>query len=104
MKIPRLITAFLLGVSLVLGANTVSAGDPERGENKAGTCAGCHGSGGHSNNPSMFPSIAGMEEDKMIELLTAYREGELQDSMMNGQAANLSDQDIRDLAAYYAQQ
>lgn len=104
MKIPRLIATSLLSAGLMLGGSAVSAGDPERGEKKAGTCAGCHGSGGHSNVPSMFPTIAGMPEEEIIEKLTAYREGDLQNDQMSPQASGLSDQDIRDLAAYFTQQ
>ncbi len=91
--------------AMVFGLNgAVVAGDVERGESKARTCAGCHGTAGRSNVPSMFPSLAGRDAEELVELLKGYRSGEIDNAQMTPQARNLSDEDIKDLAAYYEAQ
>ena len=91
--------------AMVLGmlAWPVLAGDPEAGEALSQPCAACHGVDGNSNNPE-WPKIAGQNEKYLRDSLKAYRDGRRQDPLMMGQVANLSDQDIADLAAYYAGQ
>ena len=91
--------------ALVLGmlAWPVLAGDPEAGEALAESCAACHGADGNSNNPE-WPKIAGQNERYLRDSLKAYRDGQRQDPLMMGEAANLSDEDIANLAAYYAAQ
>ena len=91
----------LLGASLT---GTAMAGDPERGERMAATCEGCHGPGGRSTNPDMYPSLAGRDATALEHLVRAYRDGDVMDLFMSPQAEGLSDQDIRDLAAYFAAQ
>jgi len=72
-----------------------------RGAEKAQVCAACHGADGVSPSP-MWPSLAGQHRDYLVATLRAYRDGERKDPVMSGQAAMLSDQDIEDLAAFYA--
>jgi cytochrome c553 len=76
-------------------------GDPERGATMAPLCTSCHGYQGRSVT-SRYPSIAGLDETRIVERLEAFQAGEgghLMASMLRG----LSDQDIADLAAYYSQ-
>lgn len=94
-----------LFAALVLGLGIAHAeGDAARGEARAASCAACHGPGGVSHSPAMFPTIAGIEAERMVELLQAYRSGEKNNPMMMPQAQGLSDQDILDLAAYFSEQ
>lgn len=72
-----------------------------RGAEQAQVCAACHGTDGISPSP-MWPSLAGQHRDYLVHTLKAYRDGTRKDPVMAGQAAMLSDQDIEDLAAYYA--
>lgn len=72
-----------------------------RGAEQAQVCAACHGTDGISPSP-MWPSLAGQHRDYLVHSLKAYRDGQRKDPVMAGQAAMLSDQDIEDLAAYYA--
>mgnify|MGYP000066980469 CR=1 FL=1 len=92
------LTALML---LPLGAALAQPiGDPVAGEAKSQACIACHGAKGASDNPA-FPKLAGQHPDYLLHALQAYRSGERNNAIMNGQAAALSDQDMRDLAAYY---
>lgn len=94
----------LLGLSLFTGAaQAAESGSVEGGREASKTCAACHGADGNSNNPA-FPSIAGQPAGYLADQLTAYREGDRENAIMSGQAANLTDQQIRDIAAFYAAQ
>jgi len=72
-----------------------------RGAEKAQVCAACHGSDGISPSP-MWPTLAGQHRDYLVETMLAYRDGGRTDPVMAGQAALLSDEDIRDLAVYFS--
>ncbi|MEE2002902.1 c-type cytochrome [Alkalimonas sp. MEB108] len=72
-----------------------------KGRIRAASCAACHGPQGISNNP-MYPSLAGQDENHLLQSMLAYRSGEKVNALMSPQARSLSDQDIALLAAYYA--
>jgi cytochrome c553 len=80
------------------------AGNPDRGEALAVTCAGCHGIRGSRNAyPSYHvPKLGGQQADYLEIALQGYRRGTRDHPTMQAQAASLSDQDIADLAAYFA--
>lgn len=98
-RIPMLLTLTALTLS-----SLAYAGDVERGGSISMTCAACHGAQGVSPLPNMYPDLAGQSQEELIEKLEAYRSGENPNPIMGAQAANLSDQDIADLAAYFAAQ
>ena len=77
------------------------AGDPAAGKSKSMSCAGCHGKNGISNNP-MWPNLAGQKEAYLVSQMQMFKDGRRQNAMMSAMAKNLSDKDIADLAAYYA--
>lgn len=84
-------------------ANPASAaGDPAAGKDKAAVCAACHGADGKAIQPS-YPNLAGQHAAYLAKQLTEYRDGDRVNALMSGQAANLSDEDIQDLAAYFAE-
>lgn len=99
--------ALILAGGLLAGSGTALAldigGDPAAGEQKAAVCFACHGEGGNSQNP-MFPIIADQHADYLYHALKAYKSGTRDNPIMKAQVANLSDQDMRDLAAYFASQ
>ncbi len=82
-----------------------SRGDPARGaaRSEALFCAGCHGPGGRSATPQ-WPSLAGQGEAYLGQQLGLIRTGERFNQEMAPVAASLTDEDIADLAAYYAAQ
>jgi cytochrome c553 len=78
-------------------------GDAAAGETKAAACVACHGPVGNSAAPT-FPKLAGQSSKYIYEQLTAFKSGKRNNPIMMPQAATLSDQDMRDLAAYFATQ
>lgn len=80
-----------------LGTAQAAAGDAAAGRDKAKTCATCHGADGKGNVP-----LAGKKADYLAQQLQAFKSGARKENMMNMLAKNLSDQDIADLAAYFA--
>jgi cytochrome c553 len=96
----RTVLAFLLCV-LVVPA-WAQDGDVASGKAKAGTCAACHGPDGNSLNPE-WPKIAGQHAAYIESQLRAFKEGKLRsNAMMTGMVAPLSEEDMKDLGAYYA--
>ena len=79
-------------------------GDPERGKIIGFTCTGCHGIPFYNNTyPTYYvPRLGGQNEAYLVSALKAYRSGKRHHASMRAQANTLSDQDILDIAAYFA--
>ncbi len=75
----------------------------ERGREASAVCAACHGQNGVSMNPE-WPSLAGQHESYLLHSLRQYKSGARQNAIMAGQVTMLSDDELRDLAAFYAAQ
>ncbi len=84
-------------------AETLVDGDAERGKDKSLTCAACHGADGNSVNPE-WPSLAGQHARYTYNQLAAFKSGSRENVLMTSQAMLLSEQDMKDLAAYYEAQ
>jgi cytochrome c553 len=97
-RIPITLAAGLLAV-VAPDAFAVKFGDPKAGEEKAQACAACHGV---DNDNPQFPRIAGQHADYLLHALKAYKNGDRQNAIMQGQVSGLSVEDMKDLAAYYA--
>ncbi|GAA0856376.1 cytochrome c [Aliiglaciecola litoralis] len=82
-------------------ASHAFAGDAAKGKAKSATCSACHGSNGIAQIP-MYPNLAGQKEQYLVLQLKAFRSGERKNMVMAPMAAGLSDEDIDNLAAYYA--
>ena len=94
----------ILVLFLLTAPFTVLAkGNPAAGKEKAAVCEACHGLDGKSVDPT-YPNLAGQHEDYMQKALADYRAGRRQNAIMAGFAGPLTDQDIKDLAAWYASQ
>jgi len=78
-------------------------GSVQAGAAKATMCFACHGPNGNSVSP-VFPRLAGQNAVYIVEQLHAFRAGVRQNPMMSAMAAGLSDQDIDNLAVYFAAQ
>jgi len=78
-------------------------GDVAAGKTKSATCVACHGEDGNSAS-NLYPKIAGQHPSYLEKQLTQFKNGERSDPIMLGMVAALSEQDIKDLAAYYASQ
>lgn len=82
-------------------------GNAKAAENKVAMCIGCHAIPGYKAVfPEVYqvPMIGGQTAAYIEGALKAYRKGDRKHPSMRGIAGSLSDQDIADLAAYYAQQ
>lgn len=94
------IAALLVVVAAVaIGAEPV--GNKADGATKAAVCAACHGPKGISINP-LWPSLAGQQEAYLAKQIKEFRDGVRVEATMQPFVATLTDQDVADLAAYYA--
>lgn len=102
----RLLPA-LTGTALALFlAPAHAAGNIEDGALLAFTCSGCHGVAEYRNAYPNYrvPKIAGQNETYLLNALKDYRDGDRRHPTMTAQARSFSDQDIADLAVYFAAQ
>lgn len=88
---------------LVCAAGPALAFDGEAGRGKAEQCVACHGPDGNSEIPTV-PSLAGQQARYLMLALGEFRAGRRLSEQMSQFASSLSDQDIRDLATYFAAQ
>jgi len=95
-------TLLILGsvVLLPIFGVALAGGDPAAGKAKAAACAGCHGANGEGVKPN--PALAGLPEGKFVQAMKDYKSGKRANPIMKNFASPLSDQDIANLAAYYA--
>lgn len=101
----RLTLVCLVAVLGGFAGGALAEGDPVAGEKKATTCLGCHGVEGYRNAYPSYrvPKLGGQKASYIVSALQAYKSGERSHSTMRSQAANLSEQDMQDIAAYFAQ-
>jgi cytochrome c553 len=86
-------------------ATPAPAGDIERAKTKISMCVGCHGIQDYRTAyPEVYsvPYIAGQSQEYIVAALKAYKSGDRNHPSMRGIARSLSEQDVNDLAAYYA--
>ncbi|SRR6266567_539966 len=94
-----LLTAGVFALFGILGT-AQAAGDIQAGKIKAGSCAGCHGESGEGKDP--YPALAGKTEGDLVQAMQDYKSGKRKNAVMKTLAGQLSDQDIANVAAYYA--
>ncbi|MCF6287606.1 MAG: cytochrome c [Proteobacteria bacterium] len=94
-----LLTGVILTASL-FSAN-VFAADIAAGKAKSALCAACHGANGKTANP-LWPNLAGQNDAYLAKQIKDFRDGVRKDASMAPMVANLTDDDIANLAAYYA--
>ncbi len=95
----------LVSLLLTLGVTGVAhaAGDATAGQTKAAVCGACHGPDGNSAAPN-FPKLAGQGERYLLKQMQDIKGGKRTVIEMTGLLNNLSDQDLADIAAYFASQ
>jgi cytochrome c553 len=94
----------ILSLLLTLGFTQVSVaveGSVEAGKAKSAMCAACHGPTGKNTIPT-YPDLAGQHAPYIVKQLQGFQDGTRSDPMMSPMAANLSEQDMADLAAYFS--
>jgi cytochrome c553 len=93
----------LLAAGSLIQTAAAQEGSVEAGRTKSVTCAACHGVDGNSVTPD-WPMLAGQHASYMVRQLRAFKSGERTDVTMKPFADLLSDQDMLDVAAYFAAQ
>jgi len=97
----KLLIALLVSVGITGVAH--AAGDAAAGKANTAICAACHGVDGNSAVGN-FPKLAGQNERYLLKQLQEIKAGSRQVVEMTGMLTNLSDQDLADIAAYFASQ
>lgn len=96
------LASLVLAVSSI-GVQAQTAGDAAAGERKSAVCAACHGADGNSELGSN-PKLAGQNVRYLVKQMTDIKEGNRTVALMTGLLDNMSEQDLEDIAAYYAEQ
>jgi cytochrome c553 len=102
LSIAAIAVAALAGTALA--QQPAAPGDARHGKAISYTCLGCHGIDGYKNAYPMYsvPKLEGQNPDYLAAALHGYRDGDRAHVTMHAQASTLSDQDIVDIAAYFA--
>ncbi len=105
MRIKMKHSLLVAGLGLMFGAAQLNAaaleGDAAKGKRKAAACAACHGGDGNSKS-DQYPKLAGQGERYLVKQMQDVKSGARPIALMSGQLDRSSDQDIADIAAYYA--
>lgn len=100
----KVLTFVLTGLAISITASAwAEGGNAEAGKTKSATCAACHGADGNSTNPE-WPKLAGQHASYIMKQLANFKEDKRVNAIMSPMAKPLSEQDVADLAAYFASQ
>lgn len=94
-------TLLRVATILLLAAGTAqAAGDVAAGKVKSAGCAPCHGANGQGVPPN--PALAGKSEAQLLQAMQDFKSGKRSNAVMKAMTAGLSEQDMENLAAYFA--
>jgi len=93
----------MLACSTLL-ASVAVAGIAAAANSKIAVCAGCHGKDGNSVNPTLYPNLTGQSEAYLTLAIKSYKDGSRSNGPMKIMVDTLTDQDISELAAFFASQ
>lgn len=97
------IIKILLGLSVfTISISNLYAADTKAGEEKSAMCAGCHGAKGVTKNAT-YPNLAGQKAAYITSQLKAFKNGSRINEIMQPIAKNLSDEDMNNVAAFFAE-
>ena len=99
-----MIAALSCGAIHAVSAQQPVHGDPVHGKAISYTCLGCHGISGYRNAYPNYsvPKLEGQHPEYIVAALQAYKNGERSHTTMHSQAESLSDQDMADIAVFFA--
>jgi len=99
-------SGLIAGLVALSAQPALAEGDAEAGRMKADTCLGCHAAPNIENVYPMYrvPKVGGQHAEYLATALRAYRDGQRPHMTMQANASNLSDQDIEDISAFFANQ
>lgn len=95
-------SAFVSVCLLFSAHSAIAAGDVEAGKTKSVVCAACHGPAGNSPANPVWPKLAGQHASFIEKQLKDFKSGARKDPTMTGMAMPLSEEDMADLAAFFA--
>lgn len=98
-----LLSAGALVIASISPPEEAPRGDPEAGRAAAATCIACHGNDGRGIGPE-YPNLGGQHYSYLLKQLRAFKSGDRQAVLMMGQVEHLSDEQLMDIAAFYAEQ
>lgn len=100
----KVLTFVLTGLAISITASAwAEGGNAEAGKTKSASCAACHGADGNSTNPE-WPKLAGQHASYIMKQLANFKEDKRVNAIMSPMAKPLSEQEVADLAAYFASQ
>ncbi len=102
----RILSVLLFSAFACAAQAQQAVGDPKEAHKKIAMCEGCHGIPGYKTAyPTVYhvPMLGGQQAPYLAAALRAYKTGERSHPSMRGIAASLTEKDILDLAAYYAE-
>jgi len=100
----RLTPIFVFALFSALSLTAQAGGNAEAGKSIAAqTCASCHGADGNSTNPQ-FPRLAGQQASYIVRALLDYKSGARNNPVMKGFATGLSEQDMKNVGAWFSHQ
>ena len=97
---PKMFVAAIAGLVMAFSMTAHAAGNATEGKAKSAQCATCHGLEGKGGGPN--PPIVSLDAAKFTAAMNDYKSGKRKHPIMEMLAKKLSDQDMADLAAYYA--
>lgn len=100
----KLVAAALLGLATLAGAAEnpgTSKPDPAKGQTKAAPCMACHTADGSRGTPAN-PILQGQHPEYIVKQLQDFKSGKRKNPVMSGMAAPLSEEDMRDIAAFFS--
>jgi cbb3-type cytochrome c oxidase subunit III len=102
---PLIISALLASAPAFSNESAQPAkADPAQGEAKfTAVCAACHGADGNSGTPAN-PKLAGQHPEYIVKQLSEFKSGKRANPIMSGMAAALSDEDMKNIAAWVSKQ
>ena len=98
----KLLVSLVLTLGVATSAHALE-GNAEAGQGKVAVCGACHGADGNSPAPN-FPKLAGQGEQYLLKQITDIKEGRRTVVEMTGMLDGLNEQDLADIAAYFASQ
>lgn len=98
----KLVRIFVVALAM-FSTYVFASGDVAQGKIKAALCIACHGVGGNSVVPT-FPKLAGQNENYLLKQLLDFKSGARVNPIMMSSVATLTEADMENLSAYYAQQ
>lgn len=97
-------TFTIVAAAALAAASTAAvAGDADAGAKKIGTCVACHGKDGKATTP-IYPNLSCQNEKYLVDALKQYKSGARNNPLMKPMIATLKEEDIENVAAYYASQ